>query len=634
MVIARIKCGEIEQLVKGEQVQNIDLYEAVDVESEGCNFEINESVKSITKNALYKEKAEIQTTGLTGKRSLIGVLEDGAPYVEGDDVRSMHEDIVCGIITNLAPDAYVYYTYMVQGDTDPCGFFEQTENLIDMGMMVINLSWGDKETDEDMYGRWAQWLDHLSSHNAVTFVKSAGNGLYKDEITAPGSAYNIITVGNVNGTRMDSEYSSGNYGTGCFKPDMVAPGRCGYQFSQTSFSAAYVTGTVALMLELNPALAAYPQAIKAILMAGCFEKATDAQANIRAATGSELRKWQGAGIVNIVNVLSIVKYKQYEIGYMPVSLNETEILFKEPVYGASKLNVSLAWRRDVEATGVGGWSKLTLGNRQDLDLYLYDDNVLVAESRLGNSSTEMVAYDNLDSNSIYKIKIERDSDIPEPVHYAYAWVTNTVSEDYSMRLATDVYWIKNYKTGYYLDFNNSLGNNNLIQYYFHGNENQQWILQKSNGINVLKNNWGYAYGSLGVGSTINSKSDYARVSSQPSTIKLQWDTYNKTGTYFIMKEDNGALIPYNSQTAAGTALTWKRRSSSDDFQRWYLQKINYRKGDVNCDGSISEKDLIMLNNYLRSAVSLNGIQQYLADTNNDGKVDIQDKNLLARMLSN
>lgn len=121
MVIARIKCGEIEQLVKGEQVQNIDLYEAVDVESEGCNFKINESVKSITKNALYKEKVEIQTTGLTGKRSLIGVLEDGAPYVEGDDVRSMHEDIVCGIITNLAPDAYVYYTYMVQGNTDPCG---------------------------------------------------------------------------------------------------------------------------------------------------------------------------------------------------------------------------------------------------------------------------------------------------------------------------------------------------------------------------------------------------------------------------------------------------------------------------------------------------------------------------------
>ena len=213
------------------------MYEEVEVVPEGSNLDINETIKRDTAGSLKSEIRDISKTGVTGKGVLVGVLEFGEPDLSSESIQDKHEHIICGIITNLAPNAYAYYVYMERGETGSKGFFEQTENLIDMGMKVINLSWGDEETDEDMYGRWAQWLDHLSSHNAVTFVKSAGNGLYKDTITMPGSAYNIITVGNVNGTSMDSENSSGNYGTGCFKPDMVAPGRCGYQFSQTSFSA-------------------------------------------------------------------------------------------------------------------------------------------------------------------------------------------------------------------------------------------------------------------------------------------------------------------------------------------------------------------------------------------------------------
>lgn len=632
MVIAQMTCGEIERLEQREEVEDIDLYEEVEVKPES-NIVINEGVKWRTDTCLQNETAKIQKTGLTGKRSLVGVLEDGIPY-DGEDFREMHEDILCGIISTLAPSAYIYCTHM-EGESGSLGFYEQTENLIDMGLHVINLSWGKELTENDMYGRWDQWLDHLSSNNAVTFVTSAGNGNLNQRITCPGGGYNIITVGNVNGRLLNN--TCGNYQNGCFKPDVVAQGDYGDLGSGTSYSAAYVTGTIALMLELNPALAAHPQAIKAILMAGCFTKAVDEQGNTTTGSGNgnELRKGQGAGIVNILNILSIVKYKQYDIGYMPASINETDILFKEPVYGASTLNVSLAWIRNVEASGIGSSSILTPDTRQDMDLYLYDGNTQVAKSMVSNSSTEMVSYNKLNNNSLYKIKVKRYTSSAEPVYYAYAWATDSVAEDYEYRLPSDVYWIKNYQSGYYLDFNNSLGENNTIQYTYHGNGNQQWILQKSNGSSVLKNNMGYGYGCLGKGNTIDSKWSYAKVSNTSTPITLKWDTYNKTGAYFLIKEsDQTALEPNNGQTTLGSPVAWRKKSVVRDTQRWYLEKINYRKGDVDGDGVIALADLTKMNQYISGLSGLSGLQQYLADLNNDGKIDAQDRTILNNMLNN
>ena len=66
-----------------------------------------------------------------------------------------------------------------------------------------------------------------------------------------------------------------------------------------------------------------------------------------------------------------------------------------------------------------------------------------------------------------------------------------------------------------------------------------------------------------------------------------------------------------------------KRLKTTDTQRWYLEKINYRKGDVDGDGVIALADLTKLNQYISGLSGLSGLQQYLADLNNDGKIDAQ-----------
>lgn len=168
---------------------------------------------------------------------------------------------------------------------------------------------------------------------------------------------------------------------------------------------------------------------------------------------------------------------------------------------------------------------------------------------IANSSTEMVSYNQLNSNSIYKIKIQRYTSEAEPVYYAYAWTTDTVAQNYEYRLPSD--------------------------------------------------------------------------------------TYQDTGAYFIVKEsDKTALSPYNRQATPGIPVAWEPWSVTRDAQKWYLEKINYRKGDVDADGTITSTDLAKMNQYISGTIGLSGIQQYLADLNNDGIIDTQDRIILNNMLNN
>lgn len=171
---------------------------------------------------------------------------------------------------------------------------------------VVNMSYGGVET-QGTPGAHSRFCDSIVFNNSRTLVVSAGNSgsdavAANRRVNMPGDAYNVITAGNLddNGTvrwNDDSIRASSSFGlaTARMKPELVAPGTNIQTTSTaapwnndivtgTSFSAPHVTGSVALMIEAEPYVAAWPELIKAILMCNALHNVTNAPGT-RAATG-------------------------------------------------------------------------------------------------------------------------------------------------------------------------------------------------------------------------------------------------------------------------------------------------------------------------------------------------------------
>ncbi|MGH9169519.1 MAG: S8 family peptidase, partial [Acidimicrobiales bacterium] len=160
---------------------------------------------------------------------------------------------------------------------------------ISLGVLPSEPSWDDP-VDEAVEQAWRA---------GIVVVTSAGNsGPSSGTITSPGDDPLVITVGALDdgGGTNPADYSIASFSSvgptlydGVFKPDLVAPGRSvislkapgstiadenpdacigtsNFVGSGTSFSAAIVSGMVALILEQHPYMT--PDQVKAALLAG------------------------------------------------------------------------------------------------------------------------------------------------------------------------------------------------------------------------------------------------------------------------------------------------------------------------------------------------------------------------------
>lgn len=250
----------------------------------------------------------VQARGITGLGVPVGVIEAGGqvstsnPYLGCIAVHdtthsclSAHTATVVGIVCasghptrfGHAPGASVWLGGSCNGKTGQLK--SRSSAAVAWGAQALSLSFGLAQKGGKL-GSLDRFYDTLVANSWTTVVVAAGNqGNGSGQITSPASAWNVITVGFTDDQNTTSLADDVVHPASSFvdppsfngdreKPELVASGTSinsttnlspwtGNGGSGSSFAAPAVTGVVAQMMERAPALAAWPESVKSILMA-------------------------------------------------------------------------------------------------------------------------------------------------------------------------------------------------------------------------------------------------------------------------------------------------------------------------------------------------------------------------------
>jgi hypothetical protein len=253
-------------------------------------------------------------------------------------------------------------------------------------------------------------VDHIAYNHDVHFVNAAGNS-GSAGVGSPGMAYNIITVGN---TDWDGTYTIGDYSSynnagpsrsaqRTYKPDIMAPA------SWTSYAAPMVTGTVALLCELNPALKTKQPIVKSILAAGA-----GARTKNYVTSDSEFKQY-GAGIVDALASSYIVAANQYSTstGILSSTVGETKIYNMEVTSSDSRMRIAMTYSNRISLASSGSihaTATIPDGTIAEVGLYIYDPNgnLVIScpvESTTVGANLKIVEFDTNGNSGTYTIKV-------------------------------------------------------------------------------------------------------------------------------------------------------------------------------------------------------------------------------------
>ena len=634
MIIAEMTKSEIVASAKNEHIKKIEVYEKPAVET------ADEFTESPFKETLKMTDIR-DTIGLYGKNVKVGLADDGR--VEGTSSEFENSNITYLGDEQIGPHATLMARIICgeNGIVPDCNFYstnyglETIEELLTYGVKLINISMIYKY----IYGAYSQydaWFDHLVSQHGVTMVCAVGNdAMTNPYVASPALANNVISVGAYDDNGTSQDYSddilntSSRYaqGTGASKPDLVSLRTISY--GGTSAATAVTTGIVALMLEFKPSLAYQPHLIKAILLASCQRKVQNPAGVAAESMAQGITDRQGAGAVDAWNAICIISQGQYGCGTLS---SEESRHFVQPSYGASHMNVSVAWLRNNTASGNhGSASSVTAGTQHNINLQVYRGNTLAGSSALANSSTEM-AYIPLSSTSAeYELRLYKEDETnTESVKYAYAWSTNNMTYKESASTVQSAptdgfFYIRNQNNGQYLTVDESTGQ--VTSAAFSGGRNQQWIIDKADNTRfTIKTRSLTRPGNLskavnGSGAVIDADTEYP----------IRFEQYSTTGAYAVGHPVTGSSTQYLQYT--GGRFQWATYGAPVNFQ-WHFERVVCQKGDVNLDGSLSTADVLLLQRYIGREVSFNDDQLYLGDLNNSGTVTVLDVNLLQQLIAN
>jgi subtilisin family serine protease len=385
-------------------------------------------------------------------------VEDHSTMVAGV-IRSTHSSAPPELpVRGIAPDVALWAGGACGGGTSVVR--ELSEQAIkEWEARVVNLSWGLSpltcNSNNNTLAFNDKFFDALVFSNRVTFSIAAGNGDNQVcgssgySVASPARGYNVIAVGAYDdqdspGWSDDAMSTTSNWCDPISlhndreKPEVVAPGiylrttliaspwlhlasgcgqaRCGV--SGTSYAAPVITGIAALLIQrsrqLSSALEAWPEAIKAILMATAIH-------NIEGDT--RLSECDGAGGVDAVSADDVVRgvngnwgAKEYDCS----SPSPDDVATMNLVTG-QRVRVVIVWATD---PGSNSYSGVSSKPSADLDLLIINSagNNFVAQSVSYDNTYEIVDFQASGSGD-YKIRVVRnncETDYP-PGYLAWAW---------------------------------------------------------------------------------------------------------------------------------------------------------------------------------------------------------------------
>jgi len=296
-----------------------------------------------------------------------------------------HPTAVAGIIAGQHP----VYRGMAPGVTllnANAGTFTQanilaaTDWAIKQGANTINASFGSNSSGVQQL--MDHYFDHVVRNLNVNFIKGAGNnGNSTGYVVSPGLGYNSVTVGNSRDKKTphwwddDVNPSSGYLDptTGHPKPEVVAPGTSltgnlhtspwiGAIGSGGSYAGPQGNAIAALLMERDPVLKLWPEAIKAVLLATAWHKIEPALVGDRDGVG-QLNAFAADAVVR--QGTNRLRYGDLTVGSFDPKGNLDVTIGLEP---HSETRAVVSWDSDPATTSPYSPNPL----RMDLDLEVLD----------------------------------------------------------------------------------------------------------------------------------------------------------------------------------------------------------------------------------------------------------------------
>ena len=293
---------------------------------------------------------------------------------------------------------------------------EEIDWMLDRGVNVINLSYGDTEAT-GVYSGQSAYMDYVVRANFITIVAAAGNfGTNTKYVGNPGIGYNVITVGASTPTGIYREdYSSFIVLNGPSKPNIVAPAgfrvpNYSINLTGTSFSTPLVSGSIALLMETYPELKVFPEKVMALVASSSKDMYSYAN-NLINGYNEEI----GAGLFDYKKAYESVNST---FGY--VNSNGRSGVFKDVylyVEFGKNVKASAAWLLNSNNTTT---IKLT-----DYDLRLFDPTGRpVASATSNHNNVEVINY-TAHMPGLYRLQIIQNGSLANG--------TDWVSLSYSIR---------------------------------------------------------------------------------------------------------------------------------------------------------------------------------------------------------
>jgi len=337
-------------------------------------------------------------------------------YVYEDTYFHYHPNLVAGAMQYYASDVNIFSaSKFILSDVEWA--------IANLDIQLVNGSVNMGSSSTYLADAYAKWFDAIVSTYDLTLIASAGNSESWQSsgwpnVISPSSGYNSIAAGAYRAGTNNIVESMYNYrynpisGSNLvnYKPDLVVAA------PSTSEASPALSGIVAMMLELKPSLAAYPELIKAILMASCHRKITPFNGTSQETMEDGLTQRQGAGAVDAFRAISIVVLGNY--GVRNIATGYTDINIGQLGAAGNNVNVSIAWLRENTCT-LNNNRTSTLGTLQELELSILSGNDTIGTSAKQNAGKQLVYFTSRPSD--HTIRVTKTSQNTEPVRYAYAW---------------------------------------------------------------------------------------------------------------------------------------------------------------------------------------------------------------------